>query len=220
MSERNTGGHNASMTTDWVEWNGAYDDPDSALSRRRAAAVELIGSALDRAPRGDIRLLSLCAGDAGDIAKAITNHQRRPDIVGRAIELNPHLAKEASLALDALTTRIDVVCGDAADPRLFGDLPVDLFLLIGVFGNVPNEDVKRVIDSVPAICRPDATIIWTRFRRAPDLTPSIREWFDGVDCCSTAFVSPGIASWAIGAELFSGPHEPQPIPSPLFTFPR
>jgi len=56
--------------------------------------------------------------------------------------------------------------GDASDPNIFADLaPVDVLLLVGIFGNIADSDVQRLISTVPAICRPGATIIWTRHRR-------------------------------------------------------
>jgi hypothetical protein len=30
---------------------------------------------------------------------------------------------------------------------------------------------------MPTLCSPGATVVWTRHRREPDLTPTIREWF-------------------------------------------
>jgi hypothetical protein len=32
------------------------------------------------------------------------------------------------------------------------------------------------VQAVPTLCRADATVIWTRHRRPPDLTPQVRAW--------------------------------------------
>ncbi len=40
-----------------------------------------------------------------------------------------------------------------------------------------NLDIRRTVQAAPALCRPGATVIWTRHRRAPDLTPQVRAWF-------------------------------------------
>jgi hypothetical protein len=44
------------------------------------------------------------------------------------------------------------------------------------------SDNVRVMDwaawhAASALCRPGATVIWTRGRRPPDLTPQVRAWF-------------------------------------------
>ena len=49
--------------TDWQLWHSPYDDPTSALSARLSVVQEQLSLALDRAPAGPLRLLSLCAGE-------------------------------------------------------------------------------------------------------------------------------------------------------------
>ena len=58
-------------------------------------------------------------------------------------------------------------------------LPADVLLLCGIFGNVSDRDIKRAIQAAPALCRAGTTVIWTRHRRPPDLTPQVRAWFAG-----------------------------------------
>ncbi|HEV2369729.1 MAG TPA: hypothetical protein VGR90_07625, partial [Acidimicrobiales bacterium] len=47
----------------------------------------------------------------------------------------------------------------------------------GIFGNITDSDVERTIRLLPSLAAPGATVIWTRHRRAPDLTGPIRAWF-------------------------------------------
>jgi hypothetical protein len=56
-------------------------------------------------------------------------------------------------------------------------LPAAVLLLCGIFGNVSDRDIQRTVEAAPALCHPDATVIWTRHRRPPDLTPRVRGWF-------------------------------------------
>jgi hypothetical protein len=42
---------------------------------------------------------------------------------------------------------------------------------------VSDRDIKRTVQAAPALCRASATVIWTRHRRPPDLTPQVRAWF-------------------------------------------
>ena len=52
-----------------------------------------------------------------------------------------------------------------------------MLLLCGIFGNVSDRDIERTVQAAPALCREGATVVWTRHRRPPDLTPRIRAWF-------------------------------------------
>jgi hypothetical protein len=54
---------------------------------------------------------------------------------------------------------------------------VDLALVCGVFGNLPDEDVRGTVRALPGLVRSGGRVIWTRHRREPDLTPSILGWF-------------------------------------------
>jgi hypothetical protein len=61
---------------DWVEWHRDYDDPGSLLSRRGELVQGHLRAELDRTPAGDIRLISLCAGQGRDVIGALTGHPR------------------------------------------------------------------------------------------------------------------------------------------------
>ena len=189
------------MARDWQEWHRGYDDPHSALSNRLTNVVAMIRQCLDTAAAGSIRVLSLCSGDARDMAAALADHPRRADVVGCAVEMDPHLAAVATVNLESAGAAIEVRCADAGDSRSFADaLPVDLLMLVGIFGNISDEDVHRMVTAVPRMAKPGATVIWTRHRRAPDLTPSIRRWFDEAGCECVDLVSPGTGGFAIGCE--------------------
>ena len=47
---------------DWYAWHAPYDDPDSGLSRRLSWVQDRVRAALDEAPPGPLRAISLCAG--------------------------------------------------------------------------------------------------------------------------------------------------------------
>jgi hypothetical protein len=202
-----------------VEWHAAYDDPDSSLSRRLAIVQQLIRLALDTAPPGPVRVLSLCAGDARDVTGAVRDHPRSRDISGALIELDERLARDALANVASAGVALDVRCRDAADPVEFADVvPVDLLLLVGILGNVADRDVASTIAAVPALCRSGATVIWTRHQRDPDLTPIIREWFDGAGCSCVEFLSPDAGSFAVGSERVAERRPPTALPSRLFVF--
>jgi hypothetical protein len=204
---------------DWRSWHRAYDDPTSALARRLNEVVDVLESALDVAPPGPLRLISLCCGDARDVTRTLADHPRRDDVTGCLIELDPELAATASANLHSIGSRVEVRCGDASDPKMFSDMaPADLLLLVGIFGNVTDADVEGVISSVPAVCKQGATVIWTRHRRYPDLTPSIAQWFVDAGCEPSTFSSPGLGSYAVGSERCQRTTSLALLPERLFTF--
>jgi hypothetical protein len=73
---------------DWVEWHRDYDDPGSLLSRRLELVQGHLRAELDHAPAGDIRLISLCAGQGRDVIGVLAGHPRRDDVRARLVELD------------------------------------------------------------------------------------------------------------------------------------
>jgi len=205
---------------DWVAWHAAYSEEGHPLRDRLDAVVELLADAVSSAPPGPVRVASLCAGDGRDVAGALADHPRRGDVVVRLVEVDAVLAGEARRRLDAAGIAGQVVTGDAGHSAVLADIvPVDVLLLCGIFGNVPEEDVFRTVAAVPMLCRTGATVLWTRHRRPPDLTPTIRGWFAEVGCRSTAFrtgAGAGRRAWAVGAEVVGPTTDLRP--DPLFRF--
>jgi SAM-dependent methyltransferase len=206
------------MARDWVAWHKAYEDPSSSLSLRQRDVAAMIGGFLDNAPVGELRILSLCAGDGGDLELALAGHPRLADVTGCLVEFDAELVARAQAKQRAVGSRLEVRCADAGDPANFADVaPVDLLMLVGIFGNISNVDIRNTVNAVPSLCKPGATVIWGRYRREPDLTPRIREWFDAVGCTSTGFVSPGVGSHSSASERV-GMTSSDPLPTKLFTF--
>src|SRR6185295_8650662 len=98
------------MTFDWHEWHHAYDHAGSPLAHRLAVVQECIGLALDAAPPGPIRIVSMCAGEGRDLLGVLEHHPRRADARGRLVELDPGLAATARAHAPA---GIEVVSADA-----------------------------------------------------------------------------------------------------------
>jgi hypothetical protein len=206
------------MARDWVAWHKAYEDPSSSLSQRQRDVATMIGTFLDNAPVGGLGILSLCAGDGGDLELALNGHSRTGDVTGCLVEFDAELVARARAKQAGIGSRLEVRCADAGDPATFTDVaPVDLLLLVGIFGNISDDDIRRTINAVPLLCKPGATVIWGRHRREPDLTPQIREWFDAIGCTSTGFVSPGVGSHSSASERV-GIACDDLLPAKLFTF--
>jgi hypothetical protein len=177
---------------DWVAWHEAYDDPESGLSARLNLVKQHVAQAIDQVAPGPIRLVSLCAGQGRDVIETLPDHPRRGDVSAVLVEAD---AANVAWARDAASAagrpRVEVRQIDASQPAGYADaLPADVLLLCGIFGNVSVADTQRTIAAAPALCAPGATVIWTRHRREPDLTPQIRAWFTGAGFEELAFGSP------------------------------
>src|SRR5690349_18793083 len=116
---------------DWTAWHDDYLDPSSELSRRLDVVQRAIRDWADGSAPGPLRVLSLCAGQAHDIAGALADHPRRDDLSGTLVELDPANAAAARSALrDAGLTAVRTVVGDAGSSSSFRTaLPVDLVLV-------------------------------------------------------------------------------------------
>ena len=99
--------------SEWVEWHKGYA-AGSPLSKRLEVVQRLIRGALDSAPSGPIRVISLCAGDGRDLLGVIPTHPRGADVRARLVELDPQLAERARSRAAELSQGIAVVTGDAS----------------------------------------------------------------------------------------------------------
>ena len=205
--------------TDWRAWHEGYDDPGSAISLRLREVQDQVRVYLDAAPAGPIHVVSACSGLGLDLIGALEDHPRRSDVSGLLVELDPDLVARsrellAAAGLDGLT----VVSADAGETSSFASgVPADLLLLCGVFGNVSDDDIRTTAANASRLCAPGATAIWTRHRRAPDLTSSIRLWWADAGWTELAFLSPGPETASVG--VFRLDADPLPFQDMrLFTF--
>jgi hypothetical protein len=204
---------------DWHEWHTAYDDPDSALARRLATVRQQVRTALDGAPAGPLRALSMVAGQGRDLIPVLASHPRGRDVTARLVELDPRntaLAREAVAA--AGLSQVEVITGDAALIDHYADIaPADLVLICGLFGNITEADIATVISHVPELTRRGGTVIWTRHRHDPDLVPQIDAWF-AEQGCHAVFISERGVGFGVGAHRFDGDPVPPRRGTKLFEF--
>lgn len=108
---------------------------------------------------------------------------------------------------------------DAGDRASYvGAVPADLVLPVRLFGNIGDADVRSTVEALPELCGPGATVIWTRGRRAPDLTPAIRRWLTDTGFVERAFHAPDDALFSVGVHRFTGRSRPLPASGSLFRF--
>lgn len=194
------------MGIDWHEWHRAYDDPASPLAQRLALVQRCTRDALDAAPAGRLRVISMCAGQARDLA-GVLDHPRAADLRGTVVELDPDLAADAR---ERLPGTIEVVVGDAGLGDMYESMvPADVVLVCGVFGNISDDDIRHVVDCLPMFCTHGAYVVWTRHRRAPDATEWIRKYFAERGFEEISFDAPENEFVAVGMHRYTG--DPQPF---------
>lgn len=178
--------------TDWMRWHAAYDDPASPLSARLERVRWHLSRGIAEAPPGPVRLVSLCAGQGHDVIGVLPRHPRRGDVTALLVEADPgNAALAAGRAAEADLDNVEVRLADASLISSFADaLPADVLLLCGIFGNVGERDIEHTVRAAAGLCTDGATVIWTRNRRPPDLTPRIRRWFSGGGFEEVAFEAP------------------------------
>ncbi len=193
------------MSSEWIDWHRQYEARDG-LTRRLEAVRRLIREHLDRLRPGPSRAVSLCAGDGRDLLEVLATHPRGRTVRARLVDSDPTLvdAGRARIAGAGLVG-VDFVCGDAGTSTSFdGAVPAELVLACGIFGNITDDDVRGTIHGLPLLCAPGGTVIWTRGRFAPDLTPSIRSWFADSGFPEIEFLPIPDSTMSVGAVRYAG----------------
>jgi Putative methyltransferase len=209
--------------SDWVTWHAAYDDPSSSLTARLHRVQHHLSAAIDRAPEGTIRLLSLCAGQGRDVIGVLASHPRRLDVSATLVEVDPVNVEQARQhVLAAHLSQVDVRQADASRVDSFAEvLPADVLLLCGIFGNISDVDIDRTVEATPTLCSAGATVIWTRHRRPPDRTPHIRRVFELNGFDELAFDALDTVTFTgIGVNRLREPQPAPPPDGPMFVFTR
>ena len=166
-------------TRDYQAWHDQYGDPASLLPWRLGVVQGWLRDALDRTS-GPVRVVSACSGDGRDILGVLAERDDRARVSTTLVEAHPGIAdaaraRVAELGLDAVTVRTaDAGVTDA----YVGAVPAAVVLLVGIFGNISDEDVAATIAAAPALCAPGATVLWSRSRgEVGDLDAQVRDWF-------------------------------------------
>jgi hypothetical protein len=215
------GGDDASH---WVRWHAPYEDPSSNLSLRLRTVQSMVGAVLDGIPPshpGTIRVVSLCAGQGRDVIDVVSTHPRGGDVSALLVELDPALVAFARdrAAAAGVADRVRIVEGDAALARWYADdVPADLVLVCGVFGNIAPADITATIGALRGFCVAGGHVIWTRHRRPPDATPSVRADFAAAGFTEIAFEAPEGTVMTVGHHRLDGPTAPFDPGRTLFDF--
>ncbi len=179
---------------DWRAWHDAYAQPGSDLSRRLRLLQGELSSWLDEPPGEALTVVSVCAGQGHDLLGVLA-------------------ARQAGLR------QVEIVQADAGALSTYdGLVPADLVLLAGVFGNISDADVRRTIGALPQLCAPGGTVLWTRTRRDPDLTPAVRRWLRDEGFSEQAFLAAADVLFCVGVHRFTGVPQALAAGGKLFQF--
>lgn len=194
----------------WENWHAAYEDPRSNLSLRLRTVQEMVRHALDTlstSQSGPIRVVSMCAGQGRDVIDVVAEHPRRHEVAALLVERDPALVAFARARAHAagVDDAVRIVEGDASLSEIYvAQVPADVVLVCGVFGNISDDDIAATIDALPSFCRPGSHVVWTRHRRPPDATPAIRARFAAAGFTERAFVAPETTVMTVGHHRFDG----------------
>jgi Putative methyltransferase len=205
---------------DWHEWHRLYLEQDSALRRRLATVQAQLRKALPAELDGPLQIVSLCAGQGLDVIETLATYPHAQHVKARLVELNErNVVAACHLAADAGLSQVEIVQGDAARLAVYeGAVPADIVLACGVFGNISDQDIFHTIDMLPQLCRHAATVLWTRHRRPPDMTPAIRAYFVAHHFPEVDFVAPQDTLFSVGVNRYEGEPEPLQPDAKLFAF--
>lgn len=159
---KETQGRATSM--DWFEWHKLYEKREP-LKRRLELTCQQISDCLNLSPSGEIRVISVCAGDGRDLIGALKGHHRERDVRARLVELDTRLIERGreEAARAGLSAQLEFLNDDATSSGAYeGIAPANLVLLCGMLGLLDEASTLQLVQHLPALCQSGGFIIWTR----------------------------------------------------------
>lgn len=208
---------------DWDAWYRQYDLLPSLQARLRIVRQQIV-AALNECRAGPIRIVSVCAGDGRDLLGALPEHPRRNDVTAALLDNHGEsLARGRAAAEQAgLGRQFRFIEADATQAGNYvGHAPADLVLLSGFLGHLRHEDVPRLIESLPMLCKPGGCVIWNRhlvIHGGSQQVPVIREHFRKTGFEEVHFEAASPDGFAVGRGRFTGTVAPLDPTRVLFEF--
>ncbi len=208
---------------DYVEWHRQYDDPSSSLSWRLATVRAAIRSDLARRA-GPVRVASACSGDGRDVLGVLAEPGAPTTVAVTLLEVHPDLAARAREAAAALPHRVTVDVREldaGVTDSWVGAAPADVVLLVGVLGNLSDDDLTTVAAVLPQLCTAGATVVWTHGGGVEGRSALVRKAFREVGCAETSYdVLPRGSRPTVGVARFEGDPQPLEVGRRFFTMLR
>ena len=149
---------------DWHKWHKGYDR-HPALKKRLVLVRKHLSKCLDRSAPGEVRIISVCAGDGRDILRTLADHKRLADARARLVELDPQLVEDGENACEALaiSSQVEFVNGDATDAGSYrAAAPANIVVMCGMLGLVGLPELPNVVRAMQALCAHKGHVVWTR----------------------------------------------------------
>lgn len=169
-----------------------------------------------------MRILSCCSGDGRDVLEVLAQRRDAERVSAVLVEAHPVIADRARRSPAAVAARVEVRTADVGVTDAYlGAVPAEVVLLVGILGNISDTDLARTAATAPALCRPAATLLWSRARADRDLNDMIRVRFAAAGFIELDYATLDRDSWpAVGVVRYDGPRVPLPTGKQLFTFLR
>ena len=160
---------------DYVRWHDSYDDPQSSLSLRLREVQVQLSAALAARP-GPVRVLSACSGEGRDVVGVLRDMPDAARVTATLVEIHPEIAETARSAARGLPVTVRTADAGLSDSYVDA-VPADVVLLVGIFGNISDEDLLRTIAAAPQLCAAGATVLWSRSADGGEHNEFIRSGF-------------------------------------------
>lgn len=149
---------------DWHKWHRTYDE-NPAFRKRLVLVRNHLSRCLDRSAPGEVRIISVCAGDGRDVLRTLAGHKRLADARARLVELDPNLVADGENACKALglSSHVEFVNGDATDLGSYRAVaPANVVAMCGMLGLVDLPELPKVVRAMQALCAHKGHVVWTR----------------------------------------------------------
>lgn len=210
------------MTKDWFAWHDNYRTRPR-MRQRLQIVREYLVTCLNACPPGKIQVISVCAGDSRDLTGTLYDHPRTADVQARLVELDERLVECGRTAAESagLGEQLQFIQGDATISSVYeGAVPADIVLLCGVIGNIPEEELPRLMESLAYFCKPEAFVIWTRdlFDDGENRLALVRELLQKSGFEEVNFRMTLTGNMGVGTHRYLGQTLPLPKDKQLFVF--
>lgn len=149
---------------DWANWHDRYEISLPLRERLCAVRTQII-LALSKVAAQPVQVISIFAGDGRDLIGSLVAFDQNKTVCASLIEMNAELVAKGQTAINqfCLSDQVTFRCGDATQSGTYvGISPAHVVVLSGVFGNLKENDVRRLIVSLQSLCNRGASVIWTR----------------------------------------------------------
>lgn len=207
----------------WSNWP-AMSYQRTSYRKRLRVVQDHIAECLDRAERGPVRVVSICAGDGRDVVGVLETHERREDVSAWLVELDPKSVEAGIAARDAtnLKKQVTFVLGDATDFATFKNiLRCDIVVVCGVWGHVPPEERLRLVQALGKFCKPGGFVVWSRrMDRGQFRFADVQSLFESnsFERVNESVTSDG--KWAVCTHRYIGTTADVPTSGRIFNFKR